>query len=199
MTPPVRRILPLRARLAFFVLGLPPLALIYLATHSVLLQLAVAFALLFVAQPMAARRFGNAVDPAALRELAKLGPMYNPPPALLVEMYLPLAVWGAFVTFVLPKPHLGVGFWGWLICVPGGEAAVFVADQRVRRDGFRGWTSARPLRDITLASLGLATWMGVETLVAGSTVPAALLAAAFGAGAMAIFGLVLVAFARLKC
>ena len=76
---------------------------------------------------------------------------------------------------------------------------MFVADQRVQRDGFRGWTSARPLRDITLASLGLATWMGVETLVAGSTVPAALLAAAFGAGAMAIFGLVLVAFARLKC
>jgi len=199
MTPSGRRILPLRARLAFFVLGLPALALIYLATHSAPLQLAVACALLFVAQPMAARRFGKPVDPAPVRELAKLGPMYNPPPAVLVEMYLPLAVWGAFVTFVLPKPDLGVGFWGWLICVPGGEAAVVVADRRLRRDGFRGWKSARPLRDITLLSLALATWMGVQTLVTGATVPAVLLAAALGAGAMAIFGIVLVVYARLRC
>ena len=57
-------------------LGLPALGLTYVATHSVPLQFAVAFALVLVAQPMAARRFGKAVDPAAVRELAKRGPMY---------------------------------------------------------------------------------------------------------------------------
>jgi hypothetical protein len=199
VTPPSRRILSGKARLAFFAIGLAALALTYAATHSSLLQFAVGGALLLVVHPIATQRYGRPVDPAALRELAKLGPMFNPPPLLLVEMYLPLAVWGAFVTFVLPKPHLGAAFWGWLICMPGGEAAVFVADRRVRRDGFRGWAPARPLRDITLLSLALAASLGVPTYFSGSTLPAALLAAALGAGAMATFGLILVVYAKLKC
>jgi hypothetical protein len=146
---------PFAARVALFVLALAALGATYAATGSVALQTLVVFAAA-LAYPAA----GHVLGSDERDELMEIARLRNPPLRVLAGSLAGVLAWGGAVMFVLPDPEFGPWFLYWLVLAPWMELHVLLARLDFRRRGAAGWSTPRPLRDATVAGVGIAAVLG---------------------------------------
>jgi hypothetical protein len=171
------------ARVFLYVFGLAALALAYVMTPSIWVQLAVMFGVLAIAHVLIGEQSGiRAV-------ITSYVPSYDPPIRLLALSFAALFAGMALAALAAQKVGLGL-FWLWLVLGPWSEFLMWLLRRNLRRGGGRGWTKPRPLLYGAADAAILFPVTILQELHDGSPLSRALTIAAGGASLVLFLGVV---------